>query len=55
MFNTILFDDVPQTLDHLRRCVARLLTALLVALFVPVNGTAAKDLKSLVVSCKLLI
>ena len=46
MFNTIRFNHVQQTLDHLRRSVARLLTALLVSLCVVVNGTAAKDLRS---------
>ena len=46
MFNTIRFNHVQQTLDHLRRSVARLLMALLVSLCVLVNGTAAKDLRS---------
>ena len=44
MFNNIRFNDVPQTLDHLRRSVARLLMALLASLCV-VNGTAATNLE----------
>src|SRR5688572_17085699 len=47
MFNTIRFNDVQQTLDHLRRSVARLLPALLVSFCLLVDGTAAKDLKSM--------
>ena len=46
MFNNIRFNDVPQTLDHLRRSVARLVTVLLLSLCVLVNGTAAMDLES---------
>ena len=45
MFNTIRFNDVQPTLDHLRRSVARLLTAWLVSLCLLVGGTAAKNLK----------
>jgi hyperosmotically inducible periplasmic protein len=44
MFNTIRFNNVQQTLDHLRRSVARLLMALLVSLCV-VSGTAATNLE----------
>ena len=44
MFNTIRFNHVQQTLDHLRRSVARLLMALLVSRCV-VNGTAATNLE----------
>jgi hyperosmotically inducible protein len=47
MFNTIQFNDVQQTLDHLRRSVARLLPALVVSFCLLVDGTAAKDLKSM--------
>ena len=47
MFNTIHFTDVPQTLDHLRRSVARLLPALVVSFCLLVDGAAAKDLNSM--------
>ena len=47
MFSTIRFNDVQQTLDHLRRSVARLLPALLVSFCLLVDRTAAKDLKSM--------
>ena len=46
MFNTNRFNDVQPTLDHLRRSVARLLTAWLVSVCFLVYGTAAKDFKS---------
>ena len=47
MFNTIQFNDVQQTLDHLRRSVARLLPALVVSFCLLVDGAAAKDLNSM--------